>query len=172
MGIPLSTLDVHPEIDLDIDGADEIDKNFNLIKGGGGAHTMEKIVANASRNFIVIADHTKIVDKLGNFPVPIEIYPDKQKSVEDELRKMGGIPKLRGNFKTDNGNFILDTKFIIKNPAELEERINSISGVVDNGIFSKRKPDIVIVGYANKVKILHRKDGQKKQTAGIAGNYS
>lgn len=156
MGIPLSTLNEYPKIDLDIDGADEIDKEFNLIKGGGGAHTMEKIVANASKEFIVIVDYTKIVDRIGKFPVAVEIYPDKLKFVGNELKKIGGIPKLRNNFITDNGNKLLDTKFDIKNPEELEDRINSISGVIDNGIFSKRKPEIVIVGYGNNVKILER----------------
>lgn len=156
LGIPLSTIKEYPRIDLDVDGVDEIDKKFNLIKGGGGAHTMEKIVANASKNFIVIADYTKIVKKIGNFPVPVEIYPDKLKFVENELKKIGGIPKIRKNFKTDNGNIIIDTKFEIENPAELEDRINSIPGVIDNGIFSKRKPEIVIVGYGKKTKILKK----------------
>ncbi len=162
LGISLSSLREHPVIDLDVDGADEIDSKFNLIKGGGGAHTMEKIVANASKEFIVIADYTKIVKELGNFPVPVEIYPDKLRFVINELREIGGSPKLRENFKTDNGNIIIDTKFEIKNPEELEDRINSISGVIDNGIFSKRIPEIVIVGYGNEVKILHRKKWTKK----------
>lgn len=159
LGIPISNLREHPVIDIDVDGADEIDTKFNLIKGGGGAHTMEKVVANASKNFIVIADYTKIVRELGNFPVPVEIYPDKLRFVMSELIEMGGIPKLRENFKTDNGNIIVDTKFReIENPAELEDRINSIHGVFDNGIFSKRRPEIVIVGYGNKARILRKRN--------------
>jgi ribose 5-phosphate isomerase A len=155
LGILLSTLNKYPKVDLDVDGADEIDGKFNMIKGGGGAHTMEKRVANASKKFIVIVDYTKISKELGNFHVPVEVHSEKQKSVDEELRKIGGIPRLRKNFRTDSGNIILDTKFTIKNPAELEDRLNSISGVVDNGIFSKRKPDVVIVGHGNEFKILN-----------------
>ncbi len=157
LGIPLASMNEYREIDVDIDGADEIDPDFNLIKGGGGAHTWEKRIAEKSNTFIVIVDHTKLVKKLGNFPVAIEVEPSERDSVEEELKHLGGIPELRKNFRTDNGNVIVDTKFDIKEPHELEERLNSIPGVIENGIFSKRKPEIVIVGYDKEVKILKRK---------------
>jgi len=156
--IPLAKMDEYGEIDMDIDGADEVDPEFNLIKGGGGAHTREKRIAERSKNFIVIVDHTKLVKKLGNFPVPVEVEPSRKDFVEEKLRELDGIPRLRENFITDNGNIIIDTRFDIENPRELEEKLNSIPGVIENGIFSKRKPEIIIVGYGTEVKILKRKN--------------
>lgn len=155
--IPLSTLDEHPLLDLDIDGADQVDSEFNLVKGGGGAHTREKILAFASKKFVVIVDANKLKEKL-SFPVPVEVPEDSRELVERKLRELGGEPKLRENFITDNGNVILDTDFgEIENPGELEVKINEIPGVVDNGIFSKRKPEKVIVGYEDgKVEIRER----------------
>jgi len=156
--IPLAKMNEYGEIDMDIDGADEVDPEFNLIKGGGGAHTREKRIAERSKNFIVIVDHTKLVKKLGNFPVPVEVEPSRKDFVEEKLRELDGIPRLRENFITDNGNIIIDTRFDIENPRELEEKLNSIPGVIENGIFSKRKPEIIIVGYGTEVKILKRKN--------------
>jgi len=153
--IPVSPFEAYPQIDLDIDGADECDRNFNLIKGGGGAHTREKIVASASKEFIVVADFTKKVPKLGKFPVPVEVLPFAIESVKSELMKLGGKPEPR-EFITDNGNFILDTKFEILNPLELELKIKAILGVVDNGIFSRRKPEKVIFAKGNEIEILER----------------
>ena len=157
LGIPLSTLDKYPEVDLDIDGADEVDPEFNLIKGRGGAHSMEKRVASASERFIVIVDYTKIVKNLGGSPVPIEVLPEFIDKVEKKLRGIGGIPELRKGFTTDNGNLILDTRLRIEDPLDMEIELNSIPGVVDNGIFSKRRPDIVIIGKNKRVEILKRK---------------
>jgi len=153
LGIKLSNLNQHPQIDIDVDGADEIDPEFNLIKGGGGAHTIEKKVAIASRKFIVIADSNKMLDRLKR-AVPVEVSPSAREQVGQELIKMGGNPALRKNFTTDGGNLILDTKFKIENPLELESELNSIPGVIDNGIFARRKPDIVIIGNGKDVKIL------------------
>lgn len=155
-GIPLSSLNEYPKVDLDIDGADECDKNFNLIKGGGGAHAREKIVAAASKEFIVVADITKKVSEVGKFPVPVEVLPLAVEFVKNELIKLGGDPDLRENFTTDNGNLILDTKFEIENPLDLEIKLNSIPGVVDNGIFAHRKPEKVIFANGEEVEILER----------------
>jgi ribose 5-phosphate isomerase A len=149
--------EAYTEIDLDIDGADEVDGNFNLIKGGGGAHTREKIIASASKEFIVVAGSSKKVSRLGNFPVPVEVLPLAVEFVKSELIKLGGSPKLRENFTTDNGNHILDTKFEIKDPEKLETELNSIPGVVDNGIFAHRKPEKVIFADGDKIEILERK---------------
>ncbi len=160
-GILLSTLDEHPIIDLDIDGADECDKNFNLIKGGGGAHTREKIVAVASKKFIVVADSSKKVEKLGAFALPVEVLKSDVEFVKNELIKLGGKPALRKKegkdiIVTDNGNYILDTKFEINNPLEMELKLNSIPGVVDNGLFAVRKPEIVIFADGCEIEILEK----------------
>jgi len=157
LGISLSTLDEHPEIDLDIDGADEVDKKFNLIKGGGGAHTREKVIAEASKEFIVIVDSGKVVERIGKFPVAVEVIPFSMGFVKKKLKELGGAPRLRGDFVTDNDNLILDTKFdYIRDPELMEKTLNNIAGVLENGIFAHRKPDKVIVGYAEgkKTKIL------------------
>lgn len=143
LGIKLTTLDEHEIVDITIDGADQIDKNLNLIKGGGGAHTREKILAKAAKKFVVIADFTKYSEIL-DLPVPIEVLPFATAFVERELRKIGGKKvKLRmakakaGPVVTDNGNFILDVDFgEIRKPEELETMLNSIPGVIENGIFS------------------------------------
>jgi ribose 5-phosphate isomerase A len=160
-GIQLASIEEYGEIDVDIDGADEVDPEFNLIKGGGGAHTREKRVAEKAKTFIVVVDHMKLVKKLGSFPVAVEVKPSEKETAEEELRKLGGIPTVRENFTTDNGNVIIDAKFSIKNPQKLEEEINKILGVVENGIFSRRKPDIVVVGYNKKTKILERENGSR-----------
>jgi ribose 5-phosphate isomerase A len=157
--IQLASIEDYGDVDVDIDGADEVDPEFNLIKGGGGAHTREKRVAEKAKTFIVVVDHMKLVKKLGNFPVAVEVTPSEKKIVEEELKKLGGIPRLRENFITDNGNIIIDAKFNIKNPQKLEEEINKIPGVVENGIFSRRKPEIVVAGYNREVKILERENG-------------
>ncbi|MEM2816263.1 MAG: ribose 5-phosphate isomerase A [Candidatus Bathyarchaeia archaeon] len=143
-GIPLTTLDENPTLDLTIDGADQIDESLNLIKGMGGALTREKIVASASKELIVIADESKKVDFLGenNHPVPIEILPFALKPVMLKIRELGGQPRLReshgkvGPVVTDNGNFIVDAYFgVIRNPLDLDMRLNSIPGVVETGLF-------------------------------------
>ena len=156
LGIPLVAIGQYEMIDLDVDGADEVDPRFNLIKGGGGAHTREKIVASASKNFIVIADAGKMVNRLGAFPVAIEVIPFAEDFVRKEMQSLGGLAKKREGFVSDNGNIILDVRFNIADPAGLEKDIKGIPGVLENGIFAKRRPEKVIVGEGTKIKILER----------------
>jgi len=156
LGLKLSTLDEHPAIDLDVDGADEIDPRHNLIKGGGGAHTREKIIASASKEFIVVADKSKMVSRLGNFPLPVEVLSFSEKYVWNEIAKHGAVIRRREGFTTDSGNLILDCRLNIIDPEKLETEIKCIPGVVENGIFSKRKPEKVILADGKNVKILER----------------
>tara|TARA_Y100000748_G_scaffold287560_1_gene271750 strand:- start:47 stop:685 length:639 start_codon:yes stop_codon:yes gene_type:complete len=145
-GIQVFSLNDVNELEFYVDGADEVAPNNFLIKGGGGAHTREKIVASASREFICIVDKSKMVQKLGAFPLPIEVIPESRSLVARKILSLGGTPLYRNNFITDQGNQILDVKDIdISNPEELEILINSIAGVVDNGIFAKNKPQVVLV---------------------------
>ena len=145
-GIQVFSLNDVNELEFYIDGADEVSPNNYLIKGGGGAHTREKIVASASREFICIVDKSKIVQKLGAFPLPIEVIPESRSLVARKILSLGGTPVYRNNFTTDQGNQILDVKDIdISDPEELEILINNIAGVVDNGIFAKNKPEVVLV---------------------------
>ena len=144
-GIKLSTVNEHPKMDLDVDGADEVDPKFNLIKGGGGAHTREKIIASASKEFIVIVDRSKMVSRLGNFPVPVEVLPFSEKYVLGEIVAMGGLPHRRAGFVTDSGNIILDCRFNVIDPEKLETDLKCIPGVVEDGVFAKRRPEKVIV---------------------------
>lgn len=157
--IPVTTLDEH-EIDLAVDGADEIDPKFNLIKGGGAAHTLEKIVDYSAKEFIVIADSSKLVDALGAFPLPVEIIPESVSPVMKALKDMGGVPEIRmGQLKdgpviTDNGNFILDVAFgAIENPIHMEKDLNAIPGVVENGLFTEMV-DKVIIGFEDGAKFI------------------
>lgn len=156
LGIPLSDMNKYSRVDLYIDGADEVDSNFNLIKGGKGAHTREKIIATAAREFIVIVDKTKIVERIGNIPVPLEVLHFSENFVKKEVQRLGGIAKLRENFRTDNGNLILDARFNIVNPEKLEKDLNNIPGVIENGIFSYRRPERVIVADGKNIEILER----------------
>lgn len=152
-GIPLVTLDTIDHIDLAIDGADEVDPQKNLIKGGGAAHTREKIVAYLADQFIVVVDSSKVVDKLGStFPVPVEVIPMAISPVMRTLEKLGGKPELRmavkkaGPVITDQGNMVVDVKFdTIEHPGELEKTLNNIPGVLENGIFVGAT-DLVLVG--------------------------
>ena len=135
------------EILVYVDGADEVDPSHNLIKGGGGAHTREKIVASASNEFVCIVDESKLVKTLGNFPLPVEVMIKSRSYVAREIVKIGGSPELRTGFLTDQGNQILDIKDMkIENPLDLEQKINLIPGVLDNGLFANCKPNKVIVG--------------------------
>lgn len=157
LGIPLTTIEEHPDIDIDIDGADQVDAVLDLIKGGGGAHTREKIVAKHSKLFAVIVDESKISDTL-NIPVPVEVEQDLWKSAAKEIKELGGHPRLRivsqAPFITDNDNYVIDCDFgAITSPAPLEKDINSIDGVIDNGIFVGLASE-VHVGTAGGVKIL------------------
>ena len=133
--------------DVYIDGADEITEHFYMIKGGGGALTREKIIAEASRKFVCIIDGSKLVDLLGKFPLPVEVIPMAKSLVARELTKLGGLPELRHDFVTDNGNLILDVHNLrILDPVDIESQINNIPGVVTNGIFAKRSADVMIIG--------------------------
>ncbi len=156
LNIKLSSLIEYSDIDLCIDGADEVDKELNLIKGGGGAHTREKIIASASKEFIVVVDESKMVDRIGGFPVAVEFLGFGKRLVANQLRRIGGDPICRKNFKTDNGNLIFDTKFYIDDPLSLEDRINSIPGVLENGIFSRRRPERVIVGRGERYRVIEK----------------
>jgi ribose 5-phosphate isomerase A len=146
-GIEVFELNDVDEIIVYVDGADEVDPSHNLIKGGGGAHTREKIVASASNEFVCIVDKSKLVKVLGNFPLPIEVMVRSRSYVAREIVKLGGVPELRQNFFTDQDNQILDvTNLKMDDPLTLEKNINLIPGVLDNGIFAKCKPQKVIVG--------------------------
>lgn len=133
--------------DVYIDGADEITQHFHMIKGGGGALTREKIIAEASRKFVCIIDGSKLVDLLGKFPLPVEVIPMAKSLVARELTKLGGLPELRHDFVTDNGNLILDVHNLkILDPVDIESHINNIPGVITNGIFAKRSANVMIIG--------------------------
>ncbi|WP_316366832.1 ribose-5-phosphate isomerase RpiA [Candidatus Thiodiazotropha sp. CDECU1] len=145
--IPVLDLNAAGELDIYIDGADESDHYLNLIKGGGGALTREKIIAGASRKFVCIADASKLVDVLGTFPLPVEVIPMARSHVARQLVKLGGTPIWREDFITDNGNLILDVHNLeIMKPREMENAINAIAGVVTTGIFAMRGADVLILG--------------------------
>jgi ribose 5-phosphate isomerase A len=160
-GITITTLEEY-SIDIAVDGADEVDSQLNLIKGGGAAHTLEKIVDESANRFVVIVDDSKIVETLGKFPVPLEVIPEARRTVSDHVKKYNGIPVLRmaerkdGPVITDNGNFILDVNFgSVEDPEYLEKELNSIPGVVENGIFAGIV-DEVIVGTKEGLKTLKK----------------
>ena len=145
-GIEVFSLNDVNEVEFYIDGADEVTPENFLIKGGGGAHTREKIVAAASNEFICIVDKTKLVNKLGAFPLPLEVIPESRSMVARKIIAMGGKPVYRNNFLTDQKNHILDIHEIdISDPVKLEEILNNIPGVVDNGIFANNKPEMVLI---------------------------
>ncbi len=153
--IPLINLNSTGGIPIYIDGADEATKHLSLIKGGGGALTREKIIASASEQFICIADDSKLVDILGKFPLPIEVVPLAQSYVAREIVKLGGQPRLREGFTSDNGNIILDVHNLsIQQPAELEQTINNISGVLTNGLFARRRADVLLLGDDDSVQTI------------------
>lgn len=147
LGIEVMDLNFTGELDLYIDGADEVNENLQLIKGGGGALTREKIVCASSKQFICLVDESKWVEKLGvKFPLPIEVLPQARSYVARELVKMGGEPVYREGFVTDYGNLILDVYDLdISNPEAMEQQINQIVGVVCNGIFSAQRADILLL---------------------------
>ena len=154
-GIPVLDLNATGGLSLYVDGADESTRHLHLIKGGGGALTREKIVAAASKTFVCVADESKLVDVLGAFPLPVEVIPMARSYVAREIVKLGGEPKLREGFTTDNGNVILDVRGLtILNPVELEEKLNNIVGVVTNGLFALRPADVLILGTAGGVKTI------------------
>jgi ribose 5-phosphate isomerase A len=146
-GIEVLSLNDAGELLVYVDGADEINKHMHMVKGGGGALTREKIVAAASQKFICVCDASKLVDVLGKFPLPIEVIPMARSYIAREVVKLGGHPKLRENFITDNGNIILDVHGLqILNPVELETALNHLSGVVTNGLFARRGADVLLLG--------------------------
>ncbi len=154
-GIPVLDLNATGGLSLYVDGADESTRHLHLIKGGGGALTREKIVAAASKTFVCVADESKLVDVLGAFPLPVEVIPMARSYVAREIVKLGGEPKLRDGFTTDNGNVILDVRGLsILNPVELEEKLNNLVGVVTNGLFARRPADVLILGTASGVKTI------------------
>ncbi|MGB1799874.1 MAG: ribose-5-phosphate isomerase RpiA [Gammaproteobacteria bacterium] len=153
--IPVLSLNDVSEIPVYVDGADETTEQRHLIKGGGGALTREKIVAAASKQFVCIVDDSKLVSVLGSFPLPIEVIPMAQNYVARQITKLGGQPKLREGFVTDNRNVILDVHNMkIEKPVELEQQLNGIVGVVTNGLFAQRPADIVLIASADGVKKL------------------
>lgn len=157
LGIQVLDLNSIVELEVYVDGADEVNRALAMVKGGGGALTREKIVAAVSRKFVCIADESKLVDVLGRFPLPVEVIPMARSYVARELVKLGGEPEWRQGFTTDNGNPILDVYNLqIMQPAELETTINQITGVVTNGLFARRGADVVLLGTANGVQTLTR----------------
>lgn len=147
-GLYVETLNETGNLPLYFDGADEADQHLTLIKGGGGALTQEKVIAAVSRQFICMVDSAKRVDLLGQFPVPVEVIDMARSAVARQLVKLGGIPQLRPNMRTDNNNLILDVYNLdLTDPYTLEDRINRIPGVVTAGIFAHRGADIMITGY-------------------------
>ena len=154
-GIPVLDLNAVDEMPVYIDGADEANRHLHLVKGGGGALTREKIVAQVARRFICIADASKLVETLGTFPLPIEVIPMARSYVARELVRLGGRPELRQGFTTDNGNVILDVHGLaITEPAKLEAALNNLPGVVTNGLFALRPADALLLGTPEGVKVI------------------
>jgi ribose 5-phosphate isomerase A len=147
LGIPVIDLNVADEVAVYIDGADEVTHHKQMIKGGGGALTREKIIASASKQFVCIVDESKVVKKLGAFPLAIEVIPMARSYVARELVILGGSPEYREGYLTDNGNIILDLYHCnLNEPLMMEEKLNNITGVVCHGLFAKCAADVVLVG--------------------------
>lgn len=163
-GIPLTTLNEHLSLDLDIDGADQIDGDLNLIKGMGGALTKEKIVASASKAFVIVADETKLTDVLGRKqPLPVEVLPFALPLVSSKIKTLGGQPVLKmskdgsGPFVTDNNNYVLNVDFgVINNPSQLDRTLKSILGVIETGLFLGMA-NMAYVGTKTGVKVLRKR---------------
>ncbi len=156
-GIPVYDLNGIAELEFYVDGADEADARLQLVKGGGGALTREKIVAAVARTFVCIADQSKLVERLGAFPLPVEVLPMARSHVARELVKLGGDPVHREGFVTDNGNIILDVhNLYITDAVALEREINNIVGVVTNGLFAARPADLLLLGTQDGVRHLTR----------------
>jgi len=157
-GIRLFDLNGVNELPVYIDGADEITEHLAMIKGGGGALTREKIVAAVAKKFVCIADESKLVPVLGKFPLPVEVIPMARAYVARQMVKLGGQPKLREGFTTDNGNIVLDLwGLTILDPMGLESTINNITGVVTNGLFARRGANVLLLGTKSGVKTLTAK---------------
>jgi len=159
-GIAVLDLNEVADMPIYVDGADEIDLGLCMIKGGGGALTREKIVASVARRFLCIVDESKVVERLGAFPLPVEVIPMAREAVARSLRSLGGRPALRQGFVTDNGCEILDVSGLeIAEPAGLEARINDIPGVVSCGLFAISGADLALVSSQEGVRRLERPDG-------------
>jgi ribose 5-phosphate isomerase A len=157
-GIRVVDLNSVNELPVYIDGADEVTENLHMIKGGGGALTREKIVAAVARKFVCICDASKLVPVLGKFPLPVEVIPMARSYVGRELRKLGGHPELRQDFKTDNGNLILDCHgMTLLDPPRTEAELNNVAGVVTNGIFARRPADVLLLAEAGGVRTLKKR---------------
>jgi ribose 5-phosphate isomerase A len=156
-GIPVLDLNEAGELEVYVDGADEATRQLHLVKGGGGALTREKIVAAASRRFICIVDEQKLVERLGRFPLPVEVIPMARGHIARQLARLGGEPVWREGFVTDNGNHILDVRNLdIPDPVALEGEINQLAGVVTVGLFARRPADVLLVGTSAGVVTLAR----------------
>lgn len=154
-GIEVMDLNSVNELPLYVDGADEVTEHLHMIKGGGGALTREKIVAAVARKFVCVADQSKLVAVLGEFPLPVEVIPMARSYVAREIARLGGQPMLRQGFTTDNGNVILDVCGLrILNPVELETTLNQITGVVTNGLFARRGADVLLLGTDNGIRTI------------------
>ena len=154
-GIPVLDLNDVTDLPVYVDGADEVTPGLHMVKGGGGALTREKIVAAVAKTFVCIADGSKLVTTLGKFPLPVEVIPMARAQVARELTRLGGSPRLREGFVTDNGNVILDVHGLtIADPVALESRINQIVGVVTNGLFACRAANLLLLGTADGVQQL------------------
>jgi ribose 5-phosphate isomerase A len=157
LGIRLFDLNSVDELPVYVDGADEITEHLAMIKGGGGALTREKIVAAVAKKFVCIADESKLVPVLGKFPLPVEVIPMARAYVARQMVKLGGQPKLREAFTTDNGNIVLDVWGLsILNPVELEAAVNNVTGVVTNGLFARRGADVLLLGTRTGVRTIAR----------------
>jgi ribose 5-phosphate isomerase A len=157
LGVPILDCNDVDALPVYIDGADEIDPGFSMIKGGGAALTREKIVAAISRTFVCIADASKRVPVLGRFPLPVEVIPMARRQVMRQLAELGGEPVWREGVLTDNGNIIIDVRGLaIRDPRATEARINQIAGVVTNGLFAARGADVLLLGTADGVQRLDR----------------
>ena len=158
LGIPVYDLNATGGLEVYVDGADEANRHLQLIKGGGGALTREKIVAAASKRFICIADEGKLVDILGKFPLPVEVIPMARSYVGREIVKLGGHPRLREGFTTDNGNLVLDCHGLtLLDPPKTEAELNQLAGVVTNGIFARRPADVLLLAEAGGVRTISKK---------------
>jgi len=152
IGVRVLDLNSVNELPVYIDGADEVTEHLHMIKGGGGALTREKITAAVARRFVCICDGSKLVPVLGKFPVPIEVIPTARSYVAREVVKMGGHPRLREGFTTDNGNVVLDCHgMTLLDPPKVEGELNQIAGVVTNGIFARRPADVLLLAEASGV---------------------
>ena len=158
LGIYVEDLNNVDDVPVYVDGADEVTEHGAMIKGGGGALTREKIVAAVAKKFVCIADESKLVPVLGKFPLPVEVIAMARAYVARQMVTLGGQPKLREGFVTDNGNIVLDVWGLsILNPVELEAAINNIAGVVTNGLFARRGADVLLLGTKSGVRTIARK---------------